>query len=132
MKLEFYFSHVHDIVFSRRSLSVELFRMDPFPAQHMAVIEARLRYWDGSMLRVSEKLIEEGIQLRKVEYVYHYQQQDGTLIFRYDNVPHYPNLPTHPHHKHIGTGTAELVEAVLPPQLIDVLREVEQFLAGRG
>lgn len=84
------------------------------------------------MLRVSEELVEDRLELRKVEYVYHYQAQDGALVFRYDNVPHYPELPTHPHHKHIGTGTAEIVEAAQPPQLTDVLREVERFLATRG
>ena len=82
------------------------------------------------MLRISEKLVEEIVQLRKEEYVYHYQAEDGSLIFRYDNVPHYPHLSTHPHHKHIGVGAAERVEAAQPPQLTDVLREIEAMLSS--
>lgn len=82
------------------------------------------------MLQLTENLVEEDVRLHKQEYVYHYQAQDGTLIFRYDNVPHYPDLPTHPHHKHVRVGAAERVEAAQPPQLTDVLREIEATLTS--
>lgn len=82
------------------------------------------------MLQFRESLVEEIVQLRKVEYVYHYQAQDGSLIFRYDNVPHHLHLPNYPHHKHIRAGAEERVEAAQPPQLTDVLREIEAILAS--
>ena len=82
------------------------------------------------MLRFREELVEESVRLRKMEYVYHYQAQDGSLIFRYDNVPHYPDLPSHPHHKHVRAGETERVEATQPPQLTDVLREIDAMLAA--
>ena len=132
MVLKLYFSRLYDTVFSRRGVVVEYFAATEDSSRQTLVIQGRLRYWDNSMLRFNEELVEDRFELRKVEYVYHYQQQDGALVFRYDNVPHYPELPTHPHHKHIGTGTAELVEAAQPPQLADVLREVERFLASRS
>ena len=84
------------------------------------------------MLRISENLVEEAARLRKEEYVHHYQAQNGTLIFRYDNVPHYPDLSTHPHHKHVRAGAVEQVEAAQPPQLADVLREIDAILAAAG
>ena len=36
-----------------------------------------------------------------VTYRYHYQSPNKELIFRYDNSPHYRNLKTFPHHKHL-------------------------------
>ena len=46
------------------------------------------------------------------------------MIFRYDNAPHHPEVTTHPHHKHTATG----VEAATPPDLSDVLREIDAHL----
>ncbi len=57
-------------------------------------------------------------------YSFHYQRADSTLIFRYDNSPHFPNLPTFPAHKHTPDG-------VIPsaaPDLADVLREIDERL----
>jgi hypothetical protein len=56
-------------------------------------------------------------------YSYHYQAADESLIFRYDDTPHFPNLPNFPHHKHIGQP--EQVISVTPPDLTAVLQEIE-------
>jgi len=50
---------------------------------------------------------------------------NGTVIFRYDNAPHFPNLPTAPHHKHIGETE---VNAVIVPDLQSVLKEIEAII----
>lgn len=130
MRLGVYLAHIYDTIHSRRGVTVEVYNIRELSAGQSVAIKARLHYWDGSMLQLSENLVEEGIKLRKVEYAYHYQAQDGSLIFRYDNVPHYPNLPTHPHHKHVKEGVAERVEAAQPPQLTDVLREIDAMLVS--
>ncbi len=44
--------------------------------------------------------------------------------FRYDNAPHFPDLPGFPDHKHTPQG----VEPAEPPDLSDVLREVDEHL----
>ena len=62
--------------------------------------------------------------MEKLRYVYHYQNASGEVIFRYDNAPHHPNLPTHPHHKHIGSA----VEPSQDPDLSEVLHEIEQLI----
>jgi hypothetical protein len=132
MRLDAYLARTHDTIFSLRGVAIEHFQISEYQDRRAATVKARLRYWDGSMLRLNEDLVEEGFRLRKVEYGYHYQQQDGSLIFRYDNVPHYPNLATFPHHKHVGVGISEHVEAAQPPQLTDVLREIERILQRRA
>lgn len=56
-------------------------------------------------------------------YSYHHQREDGSLIFRYDDTPHFPALPQFPHHKHLGDQAN--VIPTQPPDLISVLREIE-------
>jgi hypothetical protein len=125
MTLEAYLSRTYDIVFSRRGLTIDVFEVLRFPARRAATIEARVRYWDDSLHRFYEELVEEGFRLRKLEYVYHYQQPDATLVFRYDNAPHYPSISTFPHHKHVGYGAEERVQPSQAPQLADILKEIE-------
>jgi hypothetical protein len=76
---------------------------------------------DGSRLHFRELVTTEpGIQL--VSYTYHYMRADGTMLFRYDDADHFPNLPSAPHHKHIGEND---VAASPPPDLQSVLKEIE-------
>jgi hypothetical protein len=121
---------MYDTIHSRRGTTVEAYNINRSLPDRSVTIKARLRYWDGSMLQLSEILVEEGVRLRKLVYAYHYQTHDGSLIFRYDNAQHYPHLPTYPHHKHVGAGAAERIEAAQPPQLTDVLREIDAILAS--
>lgn len=36
------------------------------------------------------------------KYSYHWQRESGA-VFRFNNAPHHPAVPTHPHHLHAGT-----------------------------
>lgn len=128
MRLEAYLDRVYDLLHSRRDLSIESFSLVRFPAEQSVVVEGRLRYWDSSLLRFYESVGERGLSLIKVEYVYQYQSGGGSLIFRYDNAPHHPEISSHPHHKHVGGQSGERIEAAHPPGLTEVLREIEGHL----
>lgn len=60
----------------------------------------------------------------RIEFTFHYQSENGSLIFRYDNTAHYPDLATFPSHKH----TPEGVIAAEAPDLTDVLSEIDGIL----
>lgn len=83
----------------------------------------RLIFYDGSFLEIEEVVFVADRKVEKLRYSYHYQQGDR-LIFRYDNAPHHPELPTFPHHKH----TDDRVEPCQEPDLQDVLREIDTRL----
>lgn len=34
------------------------------------------------------------------KYSYHFQDKNGNMIFRYDNMPHWPDVKSYPYHKH--------------------------------
>jgi hypothetical protein len=83
----------------------------------------RLIFHDGSFLAVEEVVFAADHKVEKLRYSYHYQKGDR-LIFRYDNAPHHPELPTFPHHKHVD----DRVEPCQEPDLQDVLREIDARL----
>ena len=59
-------------------------------------------------------------------YAFHFQDADDRTIFRYDNWPHHPGLPTFPHHKHVGGD--EVVEAHAQPSVATIVREIAQHI----
>lgn len=128
MRLATYLDLVGNLINSRKDLQIERFTVQQFEGERSAFVEGRLRFWDNSLLRFSEELIERGAIVAKQEYVYHYQEADNSLIFRYDNSPHYPALTTFPHHKHTGQADREQVEPSWPPSLVDILREIDSLL----
>lgn len=91
-------------------------------------LRARLTLTDGSLLEFSEYVqhTPDG-QINIVTYSYHWADAHGDLIKRWDNTPHFPNLPGFPHHIHDGPA-----DAVSPGQSVSifaVLDEVARLLA---
>ena len=125
-QLHHYLARLHDTIRSRQEIIVELLEIYDRSDQAGKSSEfyALLRFYDDSQLQVTEKLIVEQFVIFKSRYSYHYQASDDSLLFRYDNAPHYPQLKTYPHHTHIG----EEVFESQPPDLGDVLREIDALL----
>lgn len=93
-----------------------------------AHLRVRVTLTDGSQLEFSEyveRTPEDDVQV--MVYSYHWENAEGELIRRWDNTPHFPNLPGFPHHIHDGpTG------ATLPGQAINiflVLDQVQEILS---
>ena len=86
-----------------------------------ANLRIRLRFQSGCLLEISEAIIVENGVLKTLGYRYHLQRADRELVFRYDNTPHFPDLPSFPHHKHIHNA----VVAASKPDLLDVLQEAK-------
>jgi hypothetical protein len=82
-------------------------------------LRIRIRFANGNLLEVNEALQVESAILVWVDYRYHYQDAQNQLIFRYDNTPHFPDLPSFPHHKHLPSQ----VIACTRPKLIQVFQE---------
>ncbi len=127
-RLNRYLDRLYATVQSRQEIEVEEFELFDRSdiAGHTSAISMRLRFWDGSLLRVEEALLVRTFTIVKVRYAYHYQQADGTLVFRYDNAPHHPDLPGFPEHKHEG----DRVLASPAPDLGQVLKEIDERLYG--
>ena len=91
------------------------------------VLKGTIIFIDSSSLSFLEYVLEEDNRLLRVSYRYHYVRRDGSLIFRYDNAPHHPELPTFPHHKHLPGG---IVVASTESSLTDILDEIKGIVRG--
>jgi hypothetical protein len=118
-----YLHRLYDTIISRGYVEIERLDFDELPGRQ-GIIEGRLKFHDGSLLDFDEVILLRHKQLVKLRYAYHYQNEAGEVIFRYDNAPHHPNILTYPHHKHVGSA----VEPVQAPDLSEVLREIEQVI----
>lgn len=101
----------HTIHFDKRSLTKGYLRGD-------------VTFQDDSHLHFRE-FVSIGAEIERMVYVYHYQAKDGSMIFRYDNAPHYPDLIHAPHHRH---DSMNQVSGIQPPDLEVVLQEIELLL----
>lgn len=86
-----------------------------------ANLRIRLRFQSGCLLEINEAIIVENGVLKTLGYRYHLQSASSELVFRYDNTPHFPDLLSYPHHKHLR----DAVVAANKPDLLDVLQEAK-------
>jgi len=83
------------------------------------LLKGKIVFIDGSALEFLEYLNGN----RPLKYRFHYMDNKGALVFRYDNAPHH-RISTFPHHKHLPTN----IIASHPPGLIDVIDEIEKLI----
>ena len=88
-------------------------------------LRVRLTLEDDSMLEFSEYVQQVAVdQLQTIIYSYHWADTEGQLHKRWDNTPHYPDLPDFPHHIHDGkTG------AVMPGKPINIFQVLDMIAA---
>jgi hypothetical protein len=81
-------------------------------------LRLRIRWHTEYLLEINEAVIVRNNILTFLDYRYHCQDQQNSLIFRYDSTSHFPHLSSFPHHKHLP----EEVIACEKPELIQVLQ----------
>lgn len=86
-------------------------------------LRVRIFFQNESMLEFSEYL-EENVnnEVVLVSYSYHWIDKNGNLLRRWDNTPHFPDLPNAPHHIHEGE-TGEVTPGK-PTNIFAVLDEI--------
>ncbi len=63
--------------------------------ESVKLIRLKARVLDGTLLYITEL---HTVNYQK--YAYHWQNENGELILRWDNKPHWKEIKTFPHHKH--------------------------------
>lgn len=94
-----------------------------------AYVRARLSLTDEEFLEFSEYVqrSDDG-QINVITCSYHWAGAAGNLIRRWDNTPHFPDLPGFPHHIHDG-----YTRDVIPGELVNiftVLDEITHYLSS--
>jgi hypothetical protein len=83
-------------------------------------LRIRLRFASGCLLEIHEAIIVDNQNLVHLDYRYHCQDEQNRLLFRYDSTPHFPDLSSFPHHKHLP----DTVIVSERPEIESVLHEV--------
>jgi len=93
----------------------------------VAHISGYVVFRTGWILEFDEIITQERIEIKKLKYRYHVMDKNKQLIFRYDNVPHFPKIRTHPHHKHTKGKVIESKTV----GLLEVIEEIETLIIAQ-
>lgn len=90
-------------------------------AEDDGFLRVRCGLINGDILEFSEYITIFQREPKVLSYSYHWQTSDGTLVKRWDNVPHHSELNSFPDHLHqLGS-----VESSPPKNFRKVLSEIE-------
>ena len=128
-----YLDEIKDVLSSYEWIRlVETIRCDFEENDLKRILLYRFRVYlsDGGQLEMVERIVEskKDGSIYPTKYSFHWQNQHGHLIKRWDNAPHYPDLDGFPHHIHIGKG--ETVVPGMPINAIEMLAEVDGELSN--
>ena len=125
MLLTEYLSNLVKVIeeYSKTELIIDSELTTDFRTEKIGIIKGSITFTDNSRLFFTEYL-DLRYKVEKLNYSFHYQKQDGTLIFRYDNARHKPPSEAFGH-KHLSNG--KIVATELPP-LNSIFTEIMDFL----
>ena len=120
--LQDYFDEIDQLLRNSTNIYVEDFKAS-FLTSERANLRLKVRFAFKYLLAVSEIIVVVDNQIEYIDYRYHFQDAQNNLIFRYDSTPHFPKLPSFPHHKHLP----DQVIACKKPHIAEVLKEAIEF-----
>lgn len=118
-----YFDQIDQLLEAYSDVYVENYNATILSSER-ANLKLRLRFYFQYLLSISEALVVVDDQITAIDYRYHFQDGQNNLIFRYDNTPHFPNLSSFPHHKHL----VDRVIACGQPNIAMVIQDAIAFL----
>ena len=126
MLIENYFERIRTLL--KNSPIIKNFEFETEKrTENLGLIRGNVTFIDESRLYIRE-FVEIEISIDRGKYSYQYINQNGDLIFRYDNAPHHQklNLPSFPHHKH--ERHEDRIVTSKAPFLEEVFQEIEQII----
>lgn len=88
-------------------------------------LRIKCRLQNEQWLEFAEYVEAHGDAIVVITYNYQWQDSQGNLVKRWDNVPHHKGMDSFPHHLHIS-ATEVIISG--PTTLQDVLKEIEESL----
>ena len=118
-----YLNQVEQAIVQGPNVYVERYEEEILTSQR-ANLRIRLRLNQTHLLEINEAIVITDDKLEFLDYRYHFQDERNCLVFRYDSTPHFPNLSTFPHHKHLPDD----VISSQKPEITQVLKEATELL----
>lgn len=107
---------------------VEQVRREHDATGRIGFMRYRLTLINDDLLELTGRVEVWAGEIVVTKYRHHWQSQEGVLIKRWDNAPHYPQVASFPHHLHDGDIRVidESGEDYLYPASFFVVIEVPQ------
>ena len=119
-----YFDSVEDRLFSD-SFIVDLDFVDRWQTDVNGYIRVKLTFANGQRLQFSEYIQRtSNEQIGIVTYAYQWMTAEHNLLCRWDNTPHFRQLPGFPCHRH--ENSEGNVFADEPQTIFTILKEIEK------
>ncbi len=97
----------------------------------IGLLRIRALLVNSDVIYLVERFEEADGRIAVGKYSFHWQRADGSLIRRWDNSPHYPDISSFPHHVHDGDENHVLAhEAVDVFGVLEMMEMMEKGLAG--
>ena len=112
-----------ELFLSRVVTSFKVFRRET--GDEDGYVRIRCSLLNGQILEFAEYFIARKRKIHIETYSYHWQDVDGNLIKRWDNVPHHKEVDTFPHHLHLSDGR---IISSQPATLKKVLLDIEKTI----
>jgi Family of unknown function (DUF6516) len=112
MRLHEVLGRVSDIIRSYEVIQYEI-------ADLNRRLKLKIVFANGTELYVRDSLLDG----RQRKYAFHWQNESGRLIARWDNAAHWPEIDTFLHHKHVGeAGQVVASEGTTLEEMLAVIR----------
>jgi hypothetical protein len=118
-----YLNQVEQAIVQCENAYVEPYQEEILTSQR-ANLRIGLRFKHIHLLEINEAIVITDNYLEFLDYRYHFQDEKNNLVFRYDSTPHFPNISTFPHHKHLPND----VISCHKPEITQVLKEATELL----
>ncbi|MFQ5675878.1 MAG: toxin TumE [bacterium] len=117
-----YLDETETTVQSLKDCHIEKYQEEILSANRVN-LRIRIRFSKGCLLELNESVVIEHGKFQHLSYRYHFQDKNNKLLFRYDNTPHFPDLESFPHHKHLPTQVIPVVK----PSITEVIAEAKKL-----
>ena len=122
-KLKKYLEEVDIVIRQLKDIYIERYEEEIISDERVN-LRIRIRFLQGQLLEMNEAVICERNHIRHLNYRYHFQNKQNVLIFRYDNTPHFPDIESFPHNKHIEDKVIKTKQ----PSIFKVIEEAKGFI----
>ena len=112
-----YFKSIEQLLSNSKLIADKTIDFKEFSSEE-GMVTGRLLFLGGYTLNFMEYIL---IGQQRPKYRFNLSDSKGKLIYRYDNAPHHKEIPTVPHHKHLGTQVKPSEEVGLE----EVISEIE-------
>ena len=120
-----YVAHIKTrLVTSEQVFSFEM--VEEWAQPDRGYIRIRMHLTNGDFLETAEYFVLSGETCLSERYRYQWMDRTQQRMYkRWDNVSHYPDLPSFPHHVHFHDGRVEPGERLSTMDLLDRLSELK-------